>query len=656
MDSDPTSSIVSNALFNFGSLFCCSSFAIVIHPRQPNFYASHLSIIFATLVQLVGGGACAWPWLPHLRHEKSGAERIDDEKKTRIASLKKKAINASSKFRHSLNRKGRRSSKVLSVSIEDVRDAEELKADDAFRQALILEELLPAKHDDYHMLLRFLKARKFDADRSKLMWSDMLQWGKEFGVDTIIEDFEFNEINEVLKYYAQGYHGIDKDGRPVYIERLGMVDANKLMEVTTFDRYVKYHVREFEKTFHGKFPACSIAERRHIDQSTTIFDVQGVGIKQFSKAARELIQIIQKIDSDNYPETLNRMFIINAGSGFRLLWNSVKGFLDPNTAAKINVLGNKYQSKLLEMIDASELPDFLGGTCTCSDQGGCMRSDKGPWKDPEILKMVHNGDHKCLLKNAPSNIDEKIIFEDENSRQQENGSSLAQEAANTDLCTKQSVESNDNPCSSPISEVAASQFNKTSKQEKCGPIVHAPLYSTWKVVESDRYGFNQDACKSYNGLRRNVFNAVMTLVLGIVAVLRLARNIPRKLTNATIYSSPDYCAGTIKEMVASSQLPGPTISSTEYMPVVTRLADLEEKMITLSKKPVVMPSEKEEMLNAALARVDALEQELATTKKALEEAVVREAELIAYFDKKKKKKSALINLAKHVPRFRRTKA
>ncbi|CAM8918776.1 unnamed protein product [Rhodiola kirilowii] len=274
MDSDPTSSIVSNALFNFGSLFCCSSFAIVIHPRQPNFYASHLSIIFATLVQLVGGGACAWPWLPHLRHEKSGAERTDDEKKTRIASLKKKAINASSKFRHSLNRKGRRSSKVLSVSIEDVRDAEEIKAVDAFRQALILEELLPAKHDDYHMLLRFLKARKFDADRSKLMWSDMLQWRKEFGVDTIIE-----EAACIILF----------DGRPVYIERLGMVDANKLMEVTTFDRYVKYHVREFEKTFHEKFPACSIAERRHIDQSTTIFDVQGVGIKQFSKAARELI-------------------------------------------------------------------------------------------------------------------------------------------------------------------------------------------------------------------------------------------------------------------------------------------------------------------------------------------------------------------------------
>lgn len=69
-------------------------------------------------------------------------------------SAKKAAKSASNKFRNSLSKRGRRSSKVMSIEIDDEIDAEEMQSVDAFRQALILEEKLPARHDDYHTLLR----------------------------------------------------------------------------------------------------------------------------------------------------------------------------------------------------------------------------------------------------------------------------------------------------------------------------------------------------------------------------------------------------------------------------------------------------------------------------------------------------------------------
>ena len=44
----------------------------------------------------------------------------------------------------------------MSLEIEDEHDAEELQSVEALRQALIAENLLLEKHDDYRMLLRLV--------------------------------------------------------------------------------------------------------------------------------------------------------------------------------------------------------------------------------------------------------------------------------------------------------------------------------------------------------------------------------------------------------------------------------------------------------------------------------------------------------------------
>ncbi|CAI9286734.1 unnamed protein product [Lactuca saligna] len=523
--------------------------------------------------------------------EKIEVENPEDEKKCKRNSFKHKAISASKRFKTSFIKKGRRNSRVMCVVVEDVHDAEEIKAVDALRQALIAEELLPSNHDDYHMMLRFLKARKFDIEKTKQMWADMLQWRKDFGADTITEDFEFKEKENVLEYYPQGHHGVDKDGRPIYIERIGQVDATKLLQATTLERYIKYHVMEFERTFTHKFPACSIAAKRHIDQSTTILDVQGVGLKSMNKAARELIQSLQSIDGNNYPETLSRMYIINAGSGFRLLWNTIKSFLDPKTTAKIHVMGNKYQSKLLEIIDASELPDFLGGSCSCEDKGGCMRSDKGPWQDPDIMKMVSNGEHKCS-KDA--------VIEEKTSSEDQFGVTMQREHIRPSQL-------------SPVQEEDCVRNGKESKDCKAA---EEKADDDWEVSSSSGKLGNQ------------VVTGLMTLFMGIVTMMRMTREMPRKLTNATLYSTGFLDDDNKK----------PTISRTEYQNLMKRLADLEEKVVAHNSKTAELSPEKQELLNTALHRLDALETELAAANKALDESRVQQQQIVAFLDKQKRRR------------------
>ena len=91
------------------------------------------------------------------RRNRAYAEISEDEpRQTRMRSLKKKALHASTRLTHSLKKRGKRKVdyRVPRIAIEDVRDAEEEQAVNSFREVLFARGLLPVKHDNYHTMLR----------------------------------------------------------------------------------------------------------------------------------------------------------------------------------------------------------------------------------------------------------------------------------------------------------------------------------------------------------------------------------------------------------------------------------------------------------------------------------------------------------------------
>ncbi|WOL11355.1 phosphatidylinositol/phosphatidylcholine transfer protein SFH9-like [Canna indica] len=529
-----------------------------------------------------------------------------------IASLSKSASSDGM-------RKRGRGKRVEAPAAGDRREAseeeeEEERTVEAFRRALVDRNLLPARHDDYHTMRRFLKARGFNIEKTIQMWSEMLRWRMDFGADTIMQDFTFNELEEVLHYYPHGFHGVDKDGRPVYIERLGKVDPNKLLTVTTVERFIKYHVQCIEKILAEKYPACSVAAKRHIDTMTTILDVQGVNWMSVGKLARDIVLRIQKIDSDNYPEILYKLFIVNAGSGFRLLWNTIKGLIDPRTSAKIVVLGDTYQNTLLEIIEMSQLPDFLGGSCKCSSAGGCLGSNKGPWNDPQIMNSVHSENRSSI--NRDNSFGEK---------------NMAHQVAMSKKCNIQ-LQSDSKDVEFPRQSIPQLGGQSDSVYDNHSPIrtnEYMPSSSSANQTKHCNRLGGGSVCKStlqytLSEFLMLVIGAVSKFIMKLLAILYLfceLRNIAFNLVNVR------PCRLSQARTNSINQLTTHDIREVTIQPCLERLQRLEEMVNEMDRKPMKIPQEKDNMIMQSLNRIQSIEHDLKKTKDVVKVTSQKQVEL-----------------------------
>ncbi len=100
------------------------------------------------------------------------------------------------------------------------------------------EGLDPSQQFDDYDLLRFCRARKFQVAAIKTMFSNFVAKRKQFNLDTILDDFTYPELQEVKKHFEFCCHGIDKLGRPIYVEKMGVIDVPKLLTVTTEERLI----------------------------------------------------------------------------------------------------------------------------------------------------------------------------------------------------------------------------------------------------------------------------------------------------------------------------------------------------------------------------------------------------------------------------------
>ncbi|GAD93708.1 hypothetical protein NFIA_013090 [Paecilomyces variotii No. 5] len=193
------------------------------------------------------------------------------------------------------------------------------------------------------LVLRFLRARKWDVDKAIEMMINVGWWRVgEMRVDDITRAGEAGALadlssqDEKVRKEASDFidqlrvgkaylHGIDKQGRPVCYIR---VRLHKIGEHT------KSSLEKF--TVH-LIETVRLTMAQSVETAVIVFDMTGFGLTNMDYLH---VKFVIQCFEVNYPESLGAILVHKAPWVFSSIWPMIRGWLDPTVAKKVHFTKN----------------------------------------------------------------------------------------------------------------------------------------------------------------------------------------------------------------------------------------------------------------------------------------------------------------------------
>ncbi|KAM0324532.1 hypothetical protein ACHAQA_007917 [Verticillium albo-atrum] len=220
------------------------------------------------------------------------------------------------------------------------------------------------KHDHPDaLLLRFLRARKWDVDKALVMMISTMNWRlTEVHVDDdVMKNGEAGAVADEkgangdakklgadfmaqIRMGKSFLHGVDKVGRPICVVRVRLHKQGEQCE-ESLERYTVYIIETARMVLAPP-----------VDTATIVFDMTGFSMANMDYTP---VKFMIKCFEANYPESLGAVLVHKAPWVFQGIWKIIKGWLDPVVASKVHFTNN--MKEMQEFIEPSRITKELEG-------------------------------------------------------------------------------------------------------------------------------------------------------------------------------------------------------------------------------------------------------------------------------------------------------
>jgi CRAL/TRIO domain len=204
--------------------------------------------------------------------------------------------------------------------------------------------------------------------------------------------------------------GRGKNGCPVNYFLAGKINPEGILCLTTIKKLECYFWYSFMWKFKNEIRAAQDVDPDFVRiEGINVIELDGLSSSALSSETMEVIKLASKI-SDFFPETLHCMLVLNAPGFFAMAWGLIKKFIDPRTAARIQLFANKEKGKkaLERLIDQSQIAsDYGGGNISLSE--AFLKEAHDPSLIRQEIEIVHcKRKHKSHTKTWTLDMNESV--------------------------------------------------------------------------------------------------------------------------------------------------------------------------------------------------------------------------------------------------------
>jgi len=226
-------------------------------------------------------------------------------------------------------------------------------------------------------LVRWIRARNHNLDKAEEMLRKSLKWRKENDIDNISSWEPPKEIEAMVPIDILG---TDADNIPYIVLNMGKVNLLQIVKTGQQATAIKYIQKTYEVVERQITGEKKQRDGTPVTAGVAIFSYKGFSFKTCANVGvAELFLNISKSFEANRPEILNKMYVINAGKAFTVLFSLVKPILATATRNKISVYNSasKWKPVLQKNIPADILPVAFGGSNSAFEFKGGVQFDDG---------------------------------------------------------------------------------------------------------------------------------------------------------------------------------------------------------------------------------------------------------------------------------------